>query len=100
MTVKLHNKGARAALPVRREPYWGPPFETGRYLGFRKLENGGTWIARLRDDDGKQHYKSLGTVEHDEAKAQAVEWFKAFDRGVTGEATVETACRDYVKDLE
>lgn len=100
MTVKLHNKGVRASLPARREPYWGPPFETGRYLGYRKLEDGGTWIARLRDDDGKQHYKSLGVLEYDDAKAQAAEWFKAFDRGVTGEATVESACKEYVTDLE
>lgn len=99
MVAALHKTKVRAALPIRREPHWGPPFETGRYLGYRRLEQGGTWIARLRDDDGKQHYKSLGVTEYAAAKTAALEWFKAFDRGVTGEATVETACKEYVTEL-
>ena len=56
MPIELHKSTVRASLTPRREPYWGPPYETGRYLGYRKLEQGGTWIARLRDDGGTQHY--------------------------------------------
>lgn len=93
----------RNHLDVRREPYWGAPIERGLFLGFRKLEDGGTWIARQRDDDGKQRYQSIGhvaSIAHDDAVKAARAWAKALDAGVdTSEvATVAEACEAYVKD--
>jgi integrase len=94
-------------LKPRGEPYFGAPLGKGRYLGLRKLANGTcTWIARLRDDDGKQHYRPLGQVtkafEHDAARRTAEAWFADFDAGVTDDKplTVADACREYVADLE
>ena len=78
----------------------------GRYLGVRKLADGTcTWIARLRDDDGKQRYRSLGQVikdfDHGPAKDAAESWFRDFDADVSGKApTVADVCREYVADLE
>jgi integrase len=78
----------------------------GKYLGVRKLANGVcNWIARLRDDDGKQHYRPLGQATEafgfHAAKRAAEAWFADFDVGVTDKPlTVAEACREYVQDLE
>jgi integrase len=49
-------------LPWRREPYW-TVISAGCAIGYRKGAKGGTWIARLRDDDGSQHYDALGAAD-------------------------------------
>ena len=91
----------RNALVPRREPYW-QRVETGMYIGFRKLDAGaGTWIARRRNEDGKQEYRALGTMAtYDEAVKAAREWFAARDAGVSRQGmTVKEACEHYVKHL-
>lgn len=93
----------RNRLTIRREPYWGAPIARGLFIGFRKLVDGGTWIARLRDDDGRQHYNSIGhadSVPYDDAVKAAHTWAKQVDAGVdTSEVqTVKEACEAYVKD--
>lgn len=94
----------RASLAPQREPYWGSPISRGLFLGFRKLELGGTWVARWWDaETSKQHYKALGdasTVPHPDAVAAALKWAKLMQAGVnTGDVvTVADAAREYVKD--
>lgn len=95
----------RNKLAPRREPYWGAPVERGLYVGFRKLDGGwGTWVARWRDDEGKQRYRSLGPVtesmDYDAARKAAREWMKNADAGIdtTTVRTVADACREYVAD--
>lgn len=94
----------RNKLEPRREPYWGAPIERGLFIGFRKLDQGGTWIARLRDEDGRQRYQSLGhadVVDYEDARTKARMWCKNVVAGVesTGAETIEAACRAYVADL-
>ncbi len=91
----------RARLQVRREPYWHK-IQRGGYLGFRRTADGGTWIARWRDEHGKQHYRalSLGPVSPDRAfdaagKAAGA-WFKETGAGVVGRCTVKDAAARYV----
>ena len=106
MSTALHLTSVRNRLKPRREPYWGSPIEQGRFLGVRKLEDGTcTWIARLRDDDGRQKYRSLGQVtdkfNHTTAKRAAENWFGNYDVDVVDKPlTVAQACREYVADLE
>jgi len=93
----------RSRLAVRKEPYWGTPLERGLFLGFRQLQQGGTWIGRRRDDDGRQRYKSIGyadTMPYEDAVKAARAWAKQVEAGVdTSEVqTVADACRAYVKD--
>jgi integrase len=96
----LSTKSARARLNHRREPYW-TQIGRGSYLGFRS--GAGTWIARYRDGDGKQHYQSLG--EHEEftiAKEQAERWLSQVTKGAhraPSRGTVRDALSGYVRHL-
>ncbi len=56
----LKSKTGRAALEERREPYWSR-IEAGLFLGYRVASRGGegTWIARRRNEQGKQEYRAL-----------------------------------------
>ena len=106
MSIALHLASVRNCLKPRREPYWGPPLEQGRFVGVRKRDDGTcSWIARLRDDDGRQKYRSLGQVtdkfNHTAAKRAAADWFRNYDVDVIDKPlTVAQACREYVADLE
>lgn len=93
----------RNRLSPRREPYWGAPIERGLFLGFRKLKQGGTWVARLHDDDGRHRYSSLGYVDamdHGDAVKAARAWAKGMRVGVDSSEvqTVADACLAYVKN--
>ncbi len=91
----------RTKLQIRREPYWHK-IQRGGYLGFRRTADGGTWIARWRDEHGKQHYRalSLGPASperaFDAASKAAGAWFKETDAGVEGRCTVKDAAARYV----
>ena len=60
--AKLDTRSGRSGLVMRREPYW-TVISAGCAVGYRKGSKGGSWIARMRDDDGRQHYEvGCGTV--------------------------------------
>lgn len=87
----LARKRERQRLKIRREPYW-QRLSKGKYLGFRRGPD--TWIVRLRDRSGRQHYHALqGVADHDEAKAAAEKWLKQ-----AGNAPIRTATRGTVRD--
>jgi hypothetical protein len=83
---KIDTRSARLKLPKRREPYW-TVVSRGCALGYRAGTKGGSWIARYRGDDGKQHYEALGPADdaleaespavlsYSEAQEQAREYF-------------------------
>ena len=58
----LGSASSRARLRQRREPYWAPQVR-GCALGYRKGATGGTWVARVRDEEGEQHYHALGAAD-------------------------------------
>jgi integrase len=58
----MDTRSARAALTKRREPYW-TVISSGCAIGYRKGAKGGTWVARFRGEDGKQHYESIGAAD-------------------------------------
>lgn len=103
---EIDKERARKALKPRREPYWGAPVETGLYVGFRCLEMGGNWIARYRNEDGKQTYQALGRVspemDYQAAQQAARRWRRALEAGVKVDRALSVAdvCRDYIKALE
>lgn len=102
MANAIDSKTKRDKLTPRREPYWSP-LQKGAAVGFRKLETGdGTWIARWRDDEGKQKYRALGNIkEFDDAAKAARAWVDSCEQGAkTGVTTVKEVCEDYVKSLK
>src|SRR3546814_1237633 len=102
----IDKAGVRNKLEPRKEPHWGPPVERGLFVGFRRLEQGGNWIARYRNDEDKQVYKSLGPVtpayDFEAAKRDARRWSRSVDAGVQTDVvlTVADVCRDYVKEMD
>lgn len=104
--VSIDKATVRNKLEPRREPYWGPPIGQGLFLGFRRAEHGGTWIARLHGDDKRHHYHSIGVLaaglDYDAACKAAVAWKRHVDAGVkvVHIETVADACREYVEDRE
>jgi integrase len=101
MAISINSKTARDKLPPRREPYF-LRIQSGLYVGFRKLLQGdGTWIARRRNESGKQEYRALGTfANYDDAVKAAHEWATAVNGGVSSKSvTVKDACEQYVKHL-
>jgi integrase len=104
MSIAIHLSSVRKNLAPRREPYWAAPIARGKFVGFRKINgDDGRWIARMRDESGRQVYRSLGCVsdafDFDRAKEEARRWFQLRDAGVMDAVlTVAEACREYVED--
>lgn len=109
--AKVDSRGARDRLPVRRDPYW-QRVEVGLYVGYRTSEIGGdgTWRGRWRDEDGKQHYRTVDAAEfnpdppgRDSMFSQAVklirEWQAALAVGVVNKpSTVADAVDEYLRN--
>ncbi|HVE06931.1 MAG TPA: MarR family transcriptional regulator [Paraburkholderia sp.] len=58
----LATPDARAALPVRRKPYWHP-LDIGRHLGYYKGARCGTWHARIFIGNGRYEETRLGKAD-------------------------------------
>ena len=115
---KIDSRSARARLSERREPYWTVISE-GCALGYRRGARGGTWIARFRDESGRQHYEALGAADDardpdgltvfgfSQAQAKARDWFKLKATEQAGDFvprdrpyTVADALADYLADYK
>lgn len=59
--AKIDTPSARSKLAERREPYW-TVIAKGCAIGYRRGAKGGTWVARMRDEEGAQHYEALGAA--------------------------------------
>jgi integrase len=113
--AKVDSRSARAKLAKRAEPYW-TPIAKGRALGYRKGAKGGSWIARYRDDAGRQHYQSLGAADDlidgdgatvlsfSQAQEHARDWFAERARAEGGDQggpySVKQAVLDYLDEME
>lgn len=61
--TKVDSRSARLKLTLRREPYW-TKLSSGCHLGYRRIDGGGSWIARFRDKaTGKRIYSALGAAD-------------------------------------
>ncbi|MFZ1414146.1 MAG: tyrosine-type recombinase/integrase [Defluviicoccus sp.] len=90
-TTKLDSRTARASLAARHAPYW-QHLDRGQSLGYRKGARGGMWIARLRSDEGKEAWLTIGAaddhgdvgLDYRQAKRAAADWFARKDREALG----------------
>ncbi len=79
MAHDLTDIDKRKKLPVRREPYWTRIAGVGKHLGYRRTENGGTWIAKFRQPEGAHNTQSLGSedgLDYTAALKAALDWFE------------------------
>lgn len=97
----------RDALQPRREPYW-QSLGAGRFVGFRRSAEGGSWLARAYDPGTrKQSHNALTEVAKLPASEQyaaavraARAWFDHLDVGGASEViTVRRACELYVEHI-
>ncbi len=99
---------SRDSLKPRHAPYW-QQIRRGCFVGFRKVSttSTGAWVARFRDEDGKQHVRSLGAFEEfppnerfDRAIDAADEWFRHMGEGGSSKGeTVSDACKSYLRSI-
>lgn len=107
MADDIKTASGRKTLKPRGAPYWEKR-KAGCFIGYRKLtEAVGTWLARWRDETGKQHYHPIGSrLDDDRGTFDAVakladEWFNQCEKGIsTQPTTVQQACEAYVAALE
>ncbi|MDD2662868.1 MAG: site-specific integrase [Dechloromonas sp.] len=105
MADDITTASGRKALKPRGAPYWEKR-KAGCFIGYRKLTEGaGTWLARWRDEAGKQHYHPIGSrLDDDRGTFDAVakladEWFNQCETGSHEVVTVKVACARYVEHL-
>lgn len=102
MAYNITSKSGRAILKARREPYWAR-LRAGLFIGYRKASHGdGTWIARWRNENGKQQYHALGNfADFDDAAKSAEVWASSIEAGVAQHGTtVSDACKIYLDHLK
>jgi len=107
MNYRIDTKTGRKALTPRREPYW-QKLATRQHLGFRKSENGGSWVARKTfEGTGKREYESLGddlTMSFDDAIKAAYKWFDGEKKNTMKQGqkryTVKSAIEAYIEHLK
>jgi integrase len=109
--AKLDTRSGRTALKMRREPYW-TVISAGCAVGYRKGSKGGNWIARMRDDAGRQHYEALGASDDArdadaltvfnfaQAQERARGFFKTKARELAGDYLPEDGTFTVTKALE
>jgi integrase len=112
----LSTRSARLRLAPRGKPYWRL-LEQGLHLGYRRRTNGGSWIARRRDENGVYHEEKLGraddlqdsdganVLDFSQAQRVARSWWTNQQRlaaglpaSNSGPYTVRRALADYLHD--
>jgi integrase len=113
---RIDSRSARHRLAAQREPYWRK-FTRGCYLGYRRSRTEGTWIARCRDETGKQLFQALGQADDvldangtsalsfEQAQERARDWFAQIERNGSegrkpGVYTVADCMTDYLEWLK
>lgn len=104
--IRIDTTSGRRALKPRRDPYWHKITE-GRYVGFRRSERGGTWIARLWDKDANRQRFSALEVHHlwdskdafQDAFSKALDWYAQAERVEDHQYTVADAFDEYIDHL-
>lgn len=109
---RIDSRTARARLVAAREPYWRK-IAKGCYLGYRRGQDGGSWIGRYRDPASRQHFRRLGAADDvleadglvalsfEQAQEKARQWFQdeasRIARGrPAGAYTVAQCMKDYL----
>ena len=90
----------RIRLKPRSAPYF-QKISPGRYLGFRRLAEGGTWVARSHPSGGERVHHPIGPEEdhsYEDAMQAALAWFtRDTDApGSLSKLTLKQVCSEYL----
>lgn len=102
MANKLDSERKRLKLKPQTWPHW-VTVKRGKSLGFYKNQEGNSWRARMRNEDGKYIFKALGDendLTYDQALDLANEWFDTAFTQKNSRYTVKNAVDDYIQELE
>lgn len=89
---RIDSRSARLKLPIQAEPHW-MKIAKGCFLGYRRNQQGGTWVARFRQETGGQKHSKLGPADDaldadgitalsfEQAQKKAQEWFQLIANG-------------------
>jgi integrase len=115
--AKLETRTARTRLPIGPKPYFRR-LEIGFHLGYRRLSDAGTWIARRFAQDGRYREFRLGladdtqdadgvsVLDYAQAQRAARDWWRSELRREDGHDTqlgpytVSDATKEYLKAFE
>ena len=109
----LESRSARLRLEIRRRPYSGPSLARGISLMYRRNGTSGSWVLKASDGHGAYWTKAFALADdyEDSDGKNVLTFYEAQDqakklaRGEDGSAdtapiTVDSALKDYKRDLE
>ena len=115
--AKLDTRSARTKCQIRREPHW-QKISKGCFIGYRRIADGGTWVARMRElreaalrgsrgADDIRDPDGLTVLSFAQAQEQARAWFTSKAREFAGHTgpqrgpfTVAAALEEYLTARE
>lgn len=95
-TSNFNTPTKRDRLAYSREPYWFK-LSKGRFLGYRKGHNAGTWVARLGKKSGS--IGNDGTMSYEKALQEAIAWCDREETGANRKYTVTDCVNGYYRYL-
>jgi integrase len=92
----FNTESKRARLAYSREPYWFK-LSKGRFFGYRKGQNAGTWVARLGKKSGA--IGDDGTMSYEDAMQEVIAWCDRQETGANRKYTVTDCVKGYYQYL-
>jgi integrase len=108
----LESRSARLKLAVRRKPYSGPSLARGVSLLYRRNKTSGSWVVKASNGHGAYWTKVVGiaddysdadgktVLDFFQAQGVAKQLARGDNNGDTAPITVDSALKDYKRDLE
>ncbi|MBL1148321.1 MAG: site-specific integrase [Pseudomonadota bacterium] len=107
---RLDTRTARQSLKAQREPHW-KNIDRGFHIGYRKhKDGGGSWIARVRSEEGKYQFCQLGkaddiqdadgmaVLDFSQAQAKGRQWFEESKKSELGIGNAKLTVNDILDD--
>ena len=103
MAYDITEADKRKSLAPRPGPYWVKVAGAGKHLGYRRIADGGTWVARIRPLGGERKHQRLGSedkLDYEAALAKALEWFKTVSDPDPSDVKIKDAISAYLDYLQ
>lgn len=107
--AKITTKAGRAKLEISKAPHWRA-LDQGAHLGYRKGQNGGSWIVRHRRRDGRYVTSKIGkaddelpadgqiVLDYSQAVTKTRQWCEDQALHETGRRHIDYTVKDAIED--